>query len=99
MFAHPASSHFSRTQHGLHPKPVQTTSRKNVNKENTSSSGLPSKTPSRAVLGKAPATSIRVGLGVKQGAAKDGNVQNAPTDNAHNIGESQIFSPRNQETK
>ncbi|ORX36475.1 hypothetical protein BD324DRAFT_681959 [Kockovaella imperatae] len=75
MFVHPSTSHFSRTYHHI-PNPIHTTSRKNLDKENAAS-GLPSKTPSRAgLLGKAPGTSIRVGLGPKigtAGGAKDGN--------------------------
>lgn len=71
MFAHPATHHIGRTYTGHNPTVYPTTGRKNLNKENAGA--LPSKTPSRAMKGVVPSTSIRMGLGVKS-ALRDGNV-------------------------
>jgi hypothetical protein len=66
---HTQTAHLHRTYQTHH-----TTSKKNVNKEN-SHGALPSKTPSRQVLGgkNALPTGLRTGLGVKT-MSKDGNV-------------------------
>ena len=66
MFQYPATHQFSRTYGGVdRDRALHTTSKKNANKENVVGGGLPSKTPSRTVLGKQPVTSMRTGLGVK----------------------------------
>lgn len=83
MFAHPATNHFARQTHGH-----MTTSKKNLNKEN--SNALPSKTPSRAggVGGKAllgPATHARVGLAPKT-VGRDGNLGGGRMDDAKGKG-------------
>ena len=77
---HQVSRHYS----------LQTTSKKNQDKENSNANALPSKTPSRAGVGKMlipnTAAASRVGLGGGGGGGKGGMVGHGQLDNGKGKG-------------